>query len=936
MESSNHWSSNPFERSYRAPQAATMLWTDDEQTDTEGGGGVATQRKTSPTKDVNYGMPYGAGLGRDNGGSHSHPSIPSLFTRANRLDGSYGGGDLFVATSPSSKRRRRRQQVHLLYLLAMVVLGALYVGKLNLVNVRDKHATQLQLEATEVEQRSGVFSDDLNMDLAHGDGETEFIGTGETFMDSFEMIDDNDGVGGGAGVDPGTYVWLRKSDEKNVFNPLDVATYGFAQATRPQLSAFHGFKQWTGPFVRGFTIDWLGVKTRANYDCGRHAKEYETLFSPSYRYMCVYTDIAQHSSDQQADATITGIRPLMDEDYPVYADLLQGVRWRVRAEQQSDTRSKSGKYVIVEVGRQFGMWSVRGLKALHQLAPAMPYKALVVNSDRRKAEAHFSDNGLTMESVKENLRNSSSFMQVLHRYDHIDFLYVGDFQMEAFSTTWNKKRSAQYQFDDALLQLINQKVMRLHLRMDNPQTLQRVVEEFQQRGWLVTLQFPVNPLRAHCDSTLPHMREAFSVSKFCITDTKQFGALYLRYGHVGLVHPIAATDADHAAAAGPPIPNRFENIKLYSAPDLAAQQQHPNRLSAKSDTEAMRRMTYNTRVRKLEDGQYTCEEIGVGNSHDRSKVKFESMQETGFKYCTISYKIGCALPPCIDTGVRNHRWPQPVIYSKFFFDHNYEMQVNDAFLRELLPDYAASSVVLDIGANTGWFTMVAASLGYVVHAVDVQPLCIWHVFTSALENEYEKLVTGHVLGLSTSAGSMVLSEELCKGGLKFDVSQSTLDEQEYRRGKLVPKSTVELMTLGQFVKERVGSFSIRLLKMDTEGAEIDILRSGMALFRSGRVGALVMELGVRYWVDSKGVTLAEGIELLEELRLYFDNVYVFSDPMLPIGKMKDPATVVYRLQEDQMPVGIRGPLYGIASLSKLVENRYEVEHDCNLYFCNDC
>eukprot|EP00958_Prasinococcus_capsulatus_P005312 scaffold518_cov388-Prasinococcus_capsulatus_cf.AAC.12 len=149
-----------------------------------------------------------------------------------------------------------------------------------------------------------------------------------------------------------------------------------------------------------------------------------------------------------------------------------------------------GKYVIVEVGRQFGMWSVRGLKALHQLAPAMPYKALVVNSDRRKAEAHFSDNGLTMESVKENLRNSSSFMQVagsgtsvmtgllqllvcrtvaggdllhhlmqvLHRYDHIDFLYVGDFQMEAFSTTWNKKRSAQYQFDDALLQLINQKV----------------------------------------------------------------------------------------------------------------------------------------------------------------------------------------------------------------------------------------------------------------------------------------------------------------------------------------------------------------------------------------------------------------------------------------------------------------------------------------------
>ena len=90
------------------------------------------------------------------------------------------------------------------------------------------------------------------------------------------------------------------------------------------------------------------------------------------------------------------------------------------------------------------------------------------------------------------------------------------------------------------------------------------------------------------------------------------------------------------------------------------------------------------------------------------------------------------------------------------------MQVNDVFLRELLPDHAASTVVVDIGANTGWFSLVAASLGYVVHAIDVQPLCIWHVLTSALENEYDKLIVPHIVGLASAPGSVTLSEELCK------------------------------------------------------------------------------------------------------------------------------------------------------------------------------
>ena len=69
----------------------------------------------------------------------------------------------------------------------------------------------------------------------------------------------------------------------------------------------------------------------------------------------------------------------------------------------------------------------------------------------------------------------------------------------------------------------------------------------------------------------------------------------------------------------------------------------------------------------------------------------------------------------------------------------------------------------------------------------------------------------------------------------------------------------------------MGLAPIRVLRMDTEGSEIDILRSGMELFRARRVHGLLVELGVRHW-ENLGITLEDGIAILEELRILFTEV----------------------------------------------------------------
>ena len=57
-----------------------------------------------------------------------------------------------------------------------------------------------------------------------------------------------------------------------------------------------------------------------------------------------------------------GSRPLIDEDYPAYADILSSVKFRVNAEKTQDFWSKSRKFIMIEVGKKYGIWSVRALK----------------------------------------------------------------------------------------------------------------------------------------------------------------------------------------------------------------------------------------------------------------------------------------------------------------------------------------------------------------------------------------------------------------------------------------------------------------------------------------------------------------------------------------------------------------------------------------------
>ena len=70
------------------------------------------------------------------------------------------------------------------------------------------------------------------------------------------------------------------------------------------------------------------------------------------------------------------------------------------------------------------------------------------------------------------------------------------------------------------------------------------------------------------------------------------------------------------------------------------------------------------------------------------------------------------------------------------------------------------------------------------------------------------------------------------------------DNVDRTEKKSKASALVRVQPLQLFVEQQVGAQVVKLMKMDTEGSEIDILKSGLRLIQSGQVGVGVDDVAV--------------------------------------------------------------------------------------------
>jgi FkbM family methyltransferase len=193
----------------------------------------------------------------------------------------------------------------------------------------------------------------------------------------------------------------------------------------------------------------------------------------------------------------------------------------------------------------------------------------------------------------------------------------------------------------------------------------------------------------------------------------------------------------------------------------------------------------------------------------------------------------------------------PVRFSIMGWGKYYEKDLSKAFTEIL--DKTARTIVLDVGGNIGWFSLLSVSLGHDVYVWEPNPVNLNRLCQSLRLNGWDShdniphrtagggSITIHARGISDVEGHFWLEQPLhglSNGASRVVTNQSdsnaipvsveTLDKVALSRGWLSSTS-------------RKKGVTIAVLKVDVEGLESQVFRGASKLLKSGVIENIFME-----------------------------------------------------------------------------------------------
>ena len=183
----------------------------------------------------------------------------------------------------------------------------------------------------------------------------------------------------------------------------------------------------------------------------------------------------------------------------------------------------------------------------------------------------------------------------------------------------------------------------------------------------------------------------------------------------------------------------------------------------------------------------------------------------------------------LPNGIIYHFDPVTQFASRWFELGAYEQGTEAIFRAEINAD----DVVLDVGANEGYFTVMAAQLAHRgrVIAVEPQARCVEAIGRNLAANAILNCIIQPVaLGQTQGAGQIQLMPEINTGASSL--------VRSYRWSRQT--QPVEIIDAGTLAA-RVGVQGFDFVKIDVEGYEPEVVEGLLPLLRAGRVKKLLLD-----------------------------------------------------------------------------------------------
>lgn len=160
--------------------------------------------------------------------------------------------------------------------------------------------------------------------------------------------------------------------------------------------------------------------------------------------------------------------------------------------------------------------------------------------------------------------------------------------------------------------------------------------------------------------------------------------------------------------------------------------------------------------------------------------------------------------------------------------------------------------VIDIGANEGFYSLLAAAYGCRVTAVEPQPLCVAWMSASIAFNNFKHPVNLLNRYVDLIEGKMLVNKNECDG-------------MNQMRENSKAKETVEIKSIGLTDLMPSANEDILVIHMDVEGMEVPIMR--MLIGYAHRIKNIVYEMNRNWWKEN-GITTENGDATLETIMAF--------------------------------------------------------------------
>ena len=170
------------------------------------------------------------------------------------------------------------------------------------------------------------------------------------------------------------------------------------------------------------------------------------------------------------------------------------------------------------------------------------------------------------------------------------------------------------------------------------------------------------------------------------------------------------------------------------------------------------------------------------------------------------------------------------------FVHGRCFQEDEALTRLLLRSLGQDDVFFDVGANLGYYTILAAGRGARVHAFEAQEALVAHLRRSVERNGYrERVAVTHAAVAGCHGGEVELFLPAERETL---LGVASLQQHEWLRDGT--RVRVPAVSLDGYVRER-GIARVDVVKIDVEGAEEGVVRGMGAVLERCRPRLIVAE-----------------------------------------------------------------------------------------------